>query len=1629
MRYLPFRFLHCSLTLVFVAFAAAAYGAEPIAASAGVSFAMDTGGGLSAASGATSAAPLATSASVSFVMDTGGGLSVGNAAPSLVAPAAVSSGADTASGAFTIARRGAEPDCAIVVATDAHETVQYAAKELQTFTKRMTGVELEVLSSEFGVKSSGGDGECPQILIVRKSSLSTSAPSASLRPCVKNSSPDSFRLSVTNGCLRIVGGGPRGVLYGVYDLLERFGGCEWFSSWVEEIPEREVFSVPGNLDFSDAPAFEERDVFWHGSGGAFGARCRFNGQFHKGQAYGGPDLHFAKGLGFQLAHTYGSLVSVRERFAKHPEWFSLVGGRRLGPGEEWQLCWSNKELQQLVVERCRQLLREDPGALAIGVSQNDCYGYCECAECAALTKAEGSPAGPNIAFANAVAEALEKDFPGVTVFTLAYMGTRRPPKTIRPRHNVAVVLSSFECAFFKPFETTEHPISAHFRDDVRKWGEICRNLYVWDYAVNFRNYLMPFANLRTFAPNYRFYRDSGVRWLFAQGSGDNPHSEFAELKCWLQSKLMWNPDQPIEPLVGRFLKAFYGNAAPLVGEYIDKLYAALDATDYRDPDPYAAPAWSGIYSENVPLTDDFLEQSVALWDRAEAAVADDPSRLYNVRVCSLPVRYTLLKRRYERGYRTVWIAGEPAPHIAKIEAMRAPAADFMARLGEVRKAGRGSIILSEGGGARTRMLLGTFAGLASWSPPTSVATKATLTTNDLEYVRYYNQWQFPIRLLAVDEGAKYRVRVCLRAKDADALKATGGNGIAVLPTGGHRAVSNEAFCAGIAVPSLHRAKAGTSRSAFPPDAVTGEWAWYDIGEYYISALQRLPMPTMNGLSIFVSETTRGTIEIGEIEIAKVEDEAKGGEFVVALRGAEPDCAIVVAGDAHETVQYAAKELQTFTKRMTGVELEVLSSEFGVKSSGGDGECPQILIARKSSLSTSASLRLCVKNTSPDSFRLTVTNGCLRIVGGGPRGVLYGVYELLERFGGCAWFSPWAEEIPEREAFAVPGNLDFSDAPAFEERDALWHGAGGAFGAHCRFNGQFHTGKACGGPALHFAKGLGFQLAHTYGRLVPPKEHFANHPEWFSLVGGRRLGPGTEWQLCWSNKELQQFVAERCKQFLREDPGAKAIGVSQNDWFNYCTCSNCAAITKAEGSPAGPNILFANAVAEEVEKEFPGVTVFALAYHGTRKPPKTIRPRHNVGVVLCTFECSFTVPFEKSDNENTSNFCRYLRDWGKICDNVYVWDYTVNFRNYLLPFPNLYSIGPNYRLFRDGGARWLFAQGSDDNPHSELAELKCWIESKLMWNPDQPVEPLIERFLDGFYGDAAPLVRQYIEDLYAAMNASPHVEPVSSDKPAAHGFYGIYGGSLPLSDDFLEKGVALWDRAEASVAGDPLRLYNVRVGSLSVRYTRLMRLHAKGFRKVWITDDIAPHVAKMEAMRAPAADFLARIGEVRKSGKGEIRLREGGAAYTKPMLDTFASLATWTPPTNAAASVTLAPGDLQRSGKKEWRLPLRLLAVDDGAKYRVRVRMRDTGLANVKIDGQWNAFWCGTMVPGNPSAAGFRREGFRPWKVKSEWQWFDIGDFDFSALQALPTAASLQLCVGVIRDDAVEFGGLEISKMR
>ena len=124
--------------------------------------------------------------------------------------------------------------------------------------------------------------------------------------------------------------------------------------------------------------------------------------------------------------------------------------------------------------------------------------------------------------------------------------------------------------------------------------------------------------------------------------------------------------------------------------------------------------------------------------------------------------------------------------------------------------------------------------------------------------------------------------------------------------------------------------------------------------------------------------------------------------------------------------------------------------------------------------------------------------------------------------------------------------------------------------------------------------------------------------------------------------------------------------------NYCRCEKCAALDQAEGSPMASVLSVVNEVADAVKKEFPGVLVETIAYHYTRRPPATLRPRENVIIRFCTRN-NFLYPWDSG--ENAAGRDEFLA-WSRIAPKLYVWNYTANFGNTMMPHPSLrnYEIG-------------------------------------------------------------------------------------------------------------------------------------------------------------------------------------------------------------------------------------------------------------------------------------------------------------------------------------------------------------------
>jgi hypothetical protein len=434
----------------------------------------------------------------------------------------------------------------------------------------------------------------------------------------------------------------------------------------------------------------------------------------------------------------------------------------------------------------------------------------------------------------------------------------------------------------------------------------------------------------------------------------------------------------------------------------------------------------------------------------------------------------------------------------------------------------------------------------------------------------------------------------------------------------------------------------------------------------------------------------------------------------------------------------------------------------------------------------------------EEFIIRTEGQRLLLVGGRPRGTLYAVSRFLQEQCGVRWWTPWASRIPHEPSLQVANHMNIRCKPAFEYREPFWFDAEGADWAwrNC-CNGQFSKLSPKEGGCIHY-KGF----VHTFYDLVPPAQHFAAHPAWFSFIKGTRTNANG--QLCLSNPQVRDFVVERVKQWLREAPDANIISVSQNDVNAFCECPDCNKTAEKDGSEAGPMLRFVNYIAEQIEPEFPNLSVDTLAYMWTRKPPRAPRPRPNVIVRLCSIESNFRQPLDSASN---SAFAEDLRTWAKQADRLYVWDYVTDFSHYVLPYPNWFNMGPNLRFFFANGVRGVFEEGAYQSHGSEMAELRAWVLGQLLWNPAQNDRALIREFLTGYYGAAARPIEDYMELLW---NSSQEYNLTIWTPPKAS-FLGF---------KILARAEELWEQAEHLVSGDEELSARVRLGHLPVRYVWL-----------------------------------------------------------------------------------------------------------------------------------------------------------------------------------------------------------------
>lgn len=440
-----------------------------------------------------------------------------------------------------------------------------------------------------------------------------------------------------------------------------------------------------------------------------------------------------------------------------------------------------------------------------------------------------------------------------------------------------------------------------------------------------------------------------------------------------------------------------------------------------------------------------------------------------------------------------------------------------------------------------------------------------------------------------------------------------------------------------------------------------------------------------------------------------------------------------------------------------------------------------------------------RGLTEDGFRLKTRDGRLMISDGGGKGTIYGVVTLLEQYLGVACYGNNAWRLTRSRDVTIPV-LDHAENPAFRYRQSQCYAMAEPF-----YRDWFRFEE----PQETFAGGY---WVHTFDRILPSEVYGRSHPEYYAFINGERR-PGKASQWCLTNPELFEVVCTKIDSIFRANPGMHTISVSQNDGnFTNCTCPACRALDEREGGPSGSLIHFLNRLADR----FPDKEFSTLAYLYTMHPPKHVKPRPNVNIMLCDIDCKREVPL--TDNASGRDFVRALEGWSAISDNLFVWDYGINFDNMLSPFPNFPILQKNIQLFRRNHVTMHFSQIGGERG-SCFPEMRAYMVSKLMWNPDLDSDSLMRSFMRGYYGAAAPHIYQYEKLLEGGLLASGK-ELWIYDSPVTHKEGMLNGNCRRRYNE-------LFDLAEAAVADDSVLLDRVRLSRLPLQYSELEIDRAEG----------------------------------------------------------------------------------------------------------------------------------------------------------------------------------------------------------
>lgn len=230
------------------------------------------------------------------------------------------------------------------------------------------------------------------------------------------------------------------------------------------------------------------------------------------------------------------------------------------------------------------------------------------------------------------------------------------------------------------------------------------------------------------------------------------------------------------------------------------------------------------------------------------------------------------------------------------------------------------------------------------------------------------------------------------------------------------------------------------------------------------------------------------------------------------------------------------------------------------------------------------------------------------------------------------------------------------------------------------------------------------------------------------------------QLCFSSPEMYTQIEDYIVNNFGEKGNSRFV-IAPDDNPYACTCASCTALGNSEknATPAVTELVL------RLAQRFPRHFFFTTSYLSTQQATDKQLPA-NAGVMVSAIDFPLRRIYSKDAQEK--KFAQQLENWKKVTKNIYIWDYINNFDDYLTPFPILKIARQRLQFFKKNGASGIFFNGSGYS-YSSFDEMRTFVLSALLINPEQVVDDLIRNYFNQEY----PVSKKWLSDYYIDLENS------------------------------------------------------------------------------------------------------------------------------------------------------------------------------------------------------------------------------------------------------------------------------------